>query len=360
MNLESGYPELVQWIQHHVVAQAEVLTTRAALTDLDRTVGQLRASLDAEREALEDPERAQALAAEFEEARQRAEELKGRAARWQITLSDGVADLSADVDHLLRGRMRTITREAEETIDSQDPGTIWDEFEAWLRRRVTHDVAATYLELSTRTTELSSRVADHFGEGGAAIEVVLDAEAPLGRAAGIDSRGTIDPTKLGLAGGTMTAMRGSYSGFLMFGMLGQLAGLTLLNPATAVVGLLMGRKAFRDEKQRQLTVKRQQAMAAVRQFVDEATFQVGKELRDSLRHVQRELRDAYTLRADELSRSLTDALTAAKSALRSGEEERAERLRNVRAELARIDALTERIGSIEKAVGSASASEGGQ
>ena len=84
---------------------------------------------------------------------------------------------------------------------------------------------------------------------------------------------------------------------------------------------------------------------------------MGKELRDSLRHVQRELRDAYTVRAEELSRSLSEALASAKSARQSGEEERAERLRNVQAELARIDVLSERIGAIEVTVGSTSAAE---
>ncbi len=109
----------------------------------------------------------------------------------------------------------------------------------------------------------------------------------------------------------------------MFGMLGRmagLAGLAVANPATIIIGLFMGRKALRDEKERQLTVRRNQARQALRKYTDEVGFVVGKDSRDTLRRVQRQLRDHYAARAEELHRSTGEALAAAQQAARSDAE----------------------------------------
>lgn len=113
----------------------------------------------------------------------------------------------------------------------------------------------------------------------------------------------------------LAAVRGSYGGILMFGMIGSLAGLALLNPLTAVVGIGLGRRALKEEKKRQLTARRQQAKMTARKFVDEVTFGFGKDCRDLVRGVQRELRDEFTNRADELQRSVHEALTNADTSL---------------------------------------------
>ena len=94
------------------------------------------------------PSVAAAVMADFENAKERTTALRDQAARWQITLNDGIADLNTDFDHRLRGRLRQTGIEAEATLDEQEPGKIWDQFEQWLRRRVSHDLAQTYLELA--------------------------------------------------------------------------------------------------------------------------------------------------------------------------------------------------------------------
>ena len=76
----------------------------------------------------------------------------------------------------------------------------------------------------------------------------------------------------------------------------------------------MGRKAIKDEKERMLNLRRQQSKAAFRKYVDEVTFQVGKESRDSLRRVQRDLRDHFTARAEELQASTIEAARRRRSA----------------------------------------------
>ena len=347
MNMESGYPQLIDLIRRHVLTRADQLAVEAAALILERAVDQLEDALTAEKQVLEDPATAASLKQRLEEAKKRAEELKTRSARWQVTLSDGIADLNADVDHRLRERMRSIVREAEIAIDDNDPGKIWDEFEGWLRRRVMQDVAGTYADLSERTVELSQEVAQHFDDDQPA-EVALDLTAPLERLSNVETRAAVEPVKLGMGGVGITAIRGSYSGYLMFGMLGQLAGLALLNPATAVVGLLMGRKALRDERHRLLTIKRQQAKTTVRQFVDDASFQVGKELKDALRRVHRALRDEYTSTAEELNRSLSESMAGAGEALKVGSADRARRLADVAAELARLERLREQVRALDR------------
>ena len=56
----------------------------------------------------------------------------------------------------------------------------------------------------------------------------------------------------------------------------------------------MGRKGLKDEKERQLDQRRTQAKAAARRYVDEVNFVVGKDSRDTMRHLQRDLREYFT------------------------------------------------------------------
>ena len=58
-----------------------------------------------------------------------------------------------------------------------------------------------------------------------------------------------------------------------------------------------------------------------------------------LRHVQRDLRDHFIARSDELVRSAQESLVAAERALQSGEAEREQRIADLHAELERIGAL---------------------
>ena len=327
--------------------------TPAVVGDLRSVVGQLRSSFESEKQVLEDPGRAEMVMADFARAKERTTALRDQAARWQVTLNDGVADLTSDFDHRLRARLRTTSGEADVAIDGENPGEVWDEFAGWLRRRVSYDLAQTYLELTKRTQELSQLVADHFDDGRAALAIELDPNGALTKAGAIDPRTDIEPFRAGAGTKAMTAMRGSYGGLLMFGMMAQMAGLAMLNPATAAIGVLMGRKAVKDEKERQLTGQRQQAKVTARQFIDDTGFEVGKEMKDSLRVLHRRLRDHYQERADEMQRSITDALAAAKEAVNTDQQQRDKRLRDVNAELARLDQLASSVEALGASRGTA-------
>ncbi len=154
---------------------------------------------------------------------------------------------------------------------------------------------------------------------------------------------------------TMVALKNSYSGILMFTMLPSLVGLTGLAPIAIPIGLLMGRAGLREEKRRQLTQRRAQAKNAVRRYCDEVQFVMGKDSRDTLRRIQRQLRDHYSARAEELNASTGQALTAATESVKRTQAERDRRLRDLDAELARLRTLREKAATV--AVKAAAASE---
>ena len=58
--------------------------------------------------------------------------------------------------------------------------------------------------------------------------------------------------------------------------------------------MLLGGKAISDERRRIIARRQAEAKAAVRRYVDEVAFQVGKDSREMLRVVQRDLRDHYS------------------------------------------------------------------
>jgi GTPase Era involved in 16S rRNA processing len=339
LNQESGFSELVAYLQEGIVANAEKLTVRTAASNVAAVAGLLASQFQNERRALRAPDSREAVA-DLGRLQEKAARLGSSLARWQQTLSDGIADLSADLDHDLRGRLRLVGREADDAIDASDPAATWDEFEPWLRRRVSRDVVETYALLHGRAQELARRVAEHFEEDGEVPIDRLQVMDPTRLVSEIDVNTEIDTKTMGRGEAIMTGMRGGYVGVLMFGMLGSmLAGISMLNPATAAIGLFMGRKTLRQERERQLTARRHHAKNAHRKYADEVSFVVAKDARDTLRLIQRQLRDVYSTRAQELQKTTTEALAAAQKAARSDATTKEQRRRDVDAELKRIAAL---------------------
>ena len=238
-------------------------------------------------------------------------------------------------------RMRVSASTAVESMDDGDPAKIWAEFAPWLEDRVAAEVAMNVHELRVRADQLAQRVAEHFALDEAAIEHNLDLDVPDRTA--VEFEAQIDLSVAGLTANALTAARGAYGGVLMFGMVGQLAGLALLNPLTLVVGLGLGRRAVKEERKRSLLQRQQQAKASVRKYIDGISFEVSKESRDLLRRVQRDLRDDFTSRAEQLQESTRDALASAEAAAKEELSSRQGRLADVDAELDRIAKLRSRL-----------------
>lgn len=350
LNEESGFARLVGFLRDGVIDAAEQLSVRTAANAVLQVGRHLRVQFETEREALGDPEAAARLERELEEAQERAERLKSESARWQTTLNDGVADLNSDIDHDLRGRTRQIIQDAELRIDDGDPAEWWEEFDTWLRQRLGEEVVENYTYLTRRADELAETVAEHFAAAEEDVEVGVEAPAPVEMLQQLpapepDMPGVSHGMKAKAAGAAnkgFGAIRGAYGGMFMFRTLGGMIGLGAMNPAVLGLTLLMGRKSMRDQRNQELQKRRQQAKGAVRKFVDEANFQVGKDSRDTLRRVQRQLRDGFTERAEEIQRTVSERLSATQQAVQSEQSNREQRLKDVDAELERLGKLVGR------------------
>jgi len=132
----------------------------------------------------------------------------------------------------------------------------------------------------------------------------------------------------------------------MVGMLGTVAGLALINPFSLGAGVLLGGKAISDERRRIIARRQAEAKAAVRRYVDEVAFQVGKESREMLRTIQRDLRDHYSQLADQLAASIKDSVASAERSVRTTQAEREQRLEEIPQELSALGALRDQVRTL--------------
>ncbi len=346
LNAESGFPELEAFLARRVLGQADLLSRRSTVHDILAVTDQIIDGLKAEEAAQRNPEQVQELISELTRAQQQAAALKERSARWQITLNDGVADLNADIEHDLRDRMREITRLAEEEIDDGgDPTKTWEQLAAWVQQQVAAAASTNFVWATERARWLAEQVATHFDEEREALLPALRTEASAALGAVRDLRVREgEPWNLGQQ--ALAGLRGSYMGVLMFGLIGTMVGLSLINPFSIGAGLLLGGKTISDERRRIITRRQGEAKVSVRRYVDDVTFQVGKDSRDMLRGVQRDLRDHFTELAEQLNRSLKDSLVTAEKTVKASQGDRDRRLTEIPAELAKLEKLQERVRTL--------------
>ena len=339
LNAESGYPPLVSCLRKDVLGRAGELSRRSTAHDVCAVTDQLADGLRAEQSARQNPEQLEALIRRLTAAEQRATSLKERSARWQQTLNDGVADLNADIDYDLRDRLREIIREAEEALESGDPTKTWDQFANWLQQAAASAASANFVWATQRARHLAGRVARHFDDEREQLLPALRTEpadpfrpvrAPMVRPA----------EKLSIGKGALTGLRGGYMGMLMFGMLGTLVGFaSIVNPLSIGAGLLLGGKSIGEERKRLVTKRQNDAKLALRKYIDDVTFHVGKDSRDMLRGMQRDLRDHFTTIAEQLKRSLQESLQAAEKSVKETRGERDARLAEIEQELRILNAV---------------------
>jgi hypothetical protein len=338
LNGESGFPALVRHLRNEIVGKSERLQRRHVSQDLLSVTENLRLSLQSELDALENPAGTPQMIAGLELAKTEADDLRKRSARWQITLSDGISDLIADMEYDLRDRLRRIQREAEAAIDQGDPGPTWNEFSKWLEECSAAAISDTFVWTSERAHWLASQVAEHF----AADEVRIPAlrVSDTGDALDpVEEMPALDPGRINPMQKVLIGMRGSYGGVLMFGLLTGIFGMALINPLSVGAGLLLGRKAYREDRDARLKRRQGEAKALVRRQIDDVTFQVGKQLKDRLRLVQRSIRDHFTEIAEEHHRSLSDSVAVAQKAATTFTLQKDVRIRDIKAELKKVDAL---------------------
>ncbi|KAA0021439.1 dynamin family protein [Antrihabitans cavernicola] len=325
LNVESGFAALYQFLRDNVVSRSDDATRRAVALDVRSTSEHIALGLASELAALRDPETGAAAVRELQRAKIAAEDLHKRTSLWQQSLGDGITDLAADIDHDLRERLRRVTRDAEEWVDERDPGDNWSELGAWLEDMVGTSIGDNFVWAHERSVWLAQVVAQHFAETGAVdlphlhladIDNVLEP---------VDSLADLESGRIGITQRVLVGMRGSYGGVLMFGMVTTLAGMALINPISIGAGVLLGTKAFREDKDARIARRRNEAKMAIRRYVEDVSFQANKESKDRLRQIQRVLRDHFAGLADNTLRSLNDSLRAAQDAATVASSDRAQR-----------------------------------
>ena len=348
LNDESGFPALIGYLQGHVLDHAEQLARRSVAHDVQHAVEHLTISLHGELAVLRDPVHEQELIARLEAARDRSQALKRSSARWQTGLNDGMTDLHSDIEYDVRDRTRLIIREADELIDSADPAQIAEQFDQWFQQRSAEAVAANFVWAHERTEWLAAQVSDYFADVGAGMPElrtaetahVLDPVPPMPEVAD-------DNTSF--AGKVIIGMRGSYGGVLMFGLLTGLAGFALINPLSLGAGLVLGKRAYNEDRAAKLNRRRQDSKAGVRRQIDDVNLHVIKQAKDRLRQVHRLLRDHFLDVAGEMVRSLDDAIGAAQAAVRIGSDDRGRRITEITVALKQLDGLQRQASELSAA-----------
>ena len=313
LGAESGLDELVSFLRDEVVARADAVAADAAMSQLREVAAHLDAALVAELRALDgDAAAVRAL----ERAAARSERLAAAGSRWRVALDDGFADLVADVDHQVKTTMRRLLEDAEAAIDTADPAQTWGELEPWLNRRMMGDVMAGYGALEERLADLAERVDALFRIEGDEVTAPLGLDldlttAPVG-VRPLDGQLRMDASPLGKD--AFTALRGLQGGVMLFGVVAQLAGLALTGPAVVAFGVVMGGRSLREERRKQLALRKQRAKVPVRKWLDEVEVVVSKDTGDRLREAQRAMRDRFDEQARMLQRSTEEGLHAAQRA----------------------------------------------
>ena len=335
----SGFPALHDALRRRVLRRADVLAAESARADLLFVREQLRQQVAAEREALRrEPAESGELVASLAEAATRARRLNSDGATWQLVLGDGVQDLVADVEHDLRQRMLALVRAGEATLDAADPKQVWPEFEAWVRAEATRAAVGNVHVLVDRAEQLAREVSERFDLDVEDIDVDLPVPAvALGRVTDLRVDFSRSPTRRLV--GLLTAARVSYTGAVMGGAAGGvLATLTgasslilggTLAPVGAAVTAVFARRLIRDDRTRELELRRQQAKQEFRRYVDEVGFVLGKDSRDAVRRTQRYLRDEFGARAVVVQRSAAESLAAARRGATLPPERREARARQL-------------------------------
>lgn len=331
LNEESNFPAIVKFLSEQVLSQRRDRVRDQVLAEVRASAEHLKLAVESELSALNDPHTRDRLTAELERRKQEAQDALQQTALWQQVLNDGIADLTADVDHDLRQRFRNITFHTERVIDAGDPTLHWAEIGAELEDAVATAVGDNFVWAYQRAEALAADVARTFKEAGldAVRMPTIDARDMGAELGAFNSLAQLEAKPLKLGHKVVTGMRGSYGGVLMFGMLTSFAGLGMFNPLSLGAGFVLGRKAYKEDMENRMLRVRNDAKTNVRRFVDDVAFAVGKESRDRLKGIQRQLRDHYREIANQTTRSLNESLQATLTAAKLQENERNVRIKEL-------------------------------
>ena len=110
-------------------------------------------------------------------------------------------------------------------------------------------------------------------------------------------------------------------------------GMALLNPFSLGAGVMLGVKAYRDDRQNRVARRQNEAKNIVRRQIDDVSLHVIKQAKDRLRQVQRTLRDHF----GEIAES--DSIDAAQRAAKTSVADRDRRITELKLKLTQIEGI---------------------
>lgn len=348
LNEESNFPSIVKFLSERVLSRETDRVRDTVLSEIRSAAEQLTMSAGSELAVVNDPGLRDRLAADLERRKHEALDALEQTALWQQVLGDGFTDLSTDVDHDMRARFRALTEDIERQIDSCDPTRHWAEIGADVEEAVATAVGDNFVWAYQRAEALADDVARSFAAAGldSVISPELSPREMGGDFGGLNSLAQLDSKPAGKGQKVVTGLRGSYGGVVMIGMLSSVAGLGLFNPLSVGAGLLLGRMAYKEDKENRLLRARAEAKTNVRRFVDDVSFMVGKESRDRLKVIHRTLRDHYRDIANEITRSLNESLQSTIAAAHIEEAKRDNRVRELERQLNILNQVTDNVDKL--------------
>jgi replication fork clamp-binding protein CrfC len=343
LNEESNFPAIVKFLSEKVLGRENDRIRDQVLAEVRSAAEHLTMTVETELSSINDPGARDALNADLERRKQEAQDALQHTALWQQVLNDGITDLTADVDHDMRARFRAISQHTEHVIDGCDPTQHWAEIGAELENAVAVAVGDNFVWAYQRAEALAQEVGRTFMEAGLdAVKMPQINARDMGAGFGeMKSLARLEAKPIGKGHKVVTGMRGSYGGVLMFGMLTSFAGLGMFNPLSLGAGLVLGRKAYKEDMENRMLRVRNEAKTNMRRFVDDVSFIVSKESRDRLKGIQRQLRDHYRDIANQTTRSLNESLQASLSAAKMEMDERDTRVRELERRLNILRQVTE-------------------
>jgi hypothetical protein len=337
---ESGYPRLAKLLRDSVVGRKEVLATRTAAVAVIAGLTQIESELQAEQALLADPARTADLLGRLQEAKDRADRLRGAASRWQQTLNDRFGDMISNVDLDLVRRLRGIRTAIGEVINEGDPAEIWPDLEPWLYERTNSEMVDHHREIRDQADAVATDVAARFDLDAGAEGFSLDdmeVEFPM------EQFSVTAPKfqRMSMREATFIAVRGSTSAMVMSGMVGTFAAFTvpILTPLAAVIAVALGRKTLKTARETEIKQRRSDAMRSVNAFLEETELVSRKASKDMLRRTNQVLRDHFQTRAEELHVTAQRNLEAAARSIKLDRDEAQARLTTVTGELTELGAV---------------------
>jgi replication fork clamp-binding protein CrfC len=348
LNDESNFPAIVKFLSEKVLSRETDRVRDEVLGEIRSAAQHLTMSAGSELAVVNDPGLRDRLADDLERRKRDALDALEQTALWQQVLNDGFNDLSTDVDHDMRARFRSLTEDIERQIDSCDPTRQWAEIGGDVEDAVATAVGDNFVWAYQRAEDLADEVARSFAAAGldSIMTPELSARAMGADFARLNSVAELESKPAGPGQKVVTGLRGSYGGVVMIGMLSSVAGLGLFNPLSVGAGLILGRMAYKEDRENRLLRARAEAKTNVRRFVDDVSFVVGKESRDRLRTIHRTLRDHYRDIANEVTRSLNESLQSTIAAAHVEEAERDNKVRELERQLNILSQVTDNVDKL--------------